>query len=215
MPSERIETLVFAAPGRDEAHARCFASIEASDIGQDYTVQLHPAGVSAREHWHATMLCAAAAASDYVLVLEDDVLVNRHILHNCRTWRWRYDPHFAAGWLYKPGGLMPGVDGWYTKNIEWYGGIAVLWKRAALAQLMPRAWELLAELDSNAWDVAISKAVLTGGYGIRMHSPSLAEHLDEMPSLMGHQPNYWFRTSRGTYDEQWQRAPGDRNGQFV
>ena len=215
MSLEPIDTFVLAAPGRDGAHARCFTSIEQSDIGEDYTLCMHPPGVDKREHWRATLDRAAHSCSEYVLVLEDDVLVNRHILHNCRTWKWPRDPHFGAGWLYKPGGLSPGLDEWYTKDLEWYGSIAVLYRRELLPRFLELAWQWLSKHNSDAWDCAISRAVTTGGYGIRMHSPSLAEHLDDEPSLLGHPPNWYFRTSRGTYQQDWRRALGDRHGQFV
>jgi hypothetical protein len=213
-----IDVVVLAAPGRDEAHRRCYSSIEASDIGQRYTVCEHPPGVTAREHWQRTLERAAAARSELVLVLEDDCLVNRHILDNCRSWKWPTAHHFGAGWLYRPGGFCGDRDEWYTKGIDWYGTVGVLYRTELLGRFVEEACAWMAEHDSNAWDCAIARAVLCGGYGLRVHYPSLVEHMIDVPSKVGHETNpehdYYFRSSRGTFKVDWKRPAGHEHGRW-
>jgi hypothetical protein len=211
MSAEPIEVIVFAAPGRDEAHRRCYASIEASDIGKDYVVRENPPNVVPREHWRQTHRRAACAKSEFALVLEDDCLVNKHILHNCRTWPATRDGHFTAGWLYSPGGLFSGKDEWYNKGMEWHGTVAVLYRTEKLGALVEAAWNWMIENDSAAWDIAISRAILVAGLGLRVHGPCLAEHMIDVPSAVGNadspnaEYNYFFRTTRGYFDGEWKR----------
>jgi len=206
-----IEVIVLAAPGRDEAHRRCYASIEASDIGKDYAAYENPRDVPPRTHWECVLTHAANAETEFVLVLEDDCLVNRHILHNCRTWPATRDKHFGCGFLYKPGGYPQKVEGWYTQGTDWYGTVAVLYRTELLADFIDSAMKWMESHDSNAWDCAITRAVLTGGYGIRVHEPCIAEHLHDVPSAAGNVGNpehdYYYRSSRGTFDAEWRR-PG-------
>jgi len=208
---ERIEVFVLAAPNRPEAHRRCYRSIEASDIGEDYQVCVHPPGMPRREHWRRTHELAAQAASDFVLVLEDDCLVNRHILYNCRTWKWKHNPLYAAGWLYSPGGMYAGRDVWYNKGMEWYGTVGVLYRRSVLPRLVARAMAQMQEQESNTWDCAISRAILGGGLRLRVHGPPLVEHIIDVPSALNHAHNYWFGTTRGNFREHWRRPPGSEH----
>lgn len=208
---EGIEVFVFAARDRDRAHAKCFASIEASDIGTDYTVCEHPEGLTGREHWKATHERAAQAKSDFVVVLEDDVLVNRHILHNCRTWKWRWHSHFGAGWLFRPGGFRGLHDDWYP-TAKWHCAQAILYPRALLGSLIGHAWHRMHQPGRPCWDIAMSLAVWDAKRRIRMHGPSLVEHLVNEPSVAGNPQSYPARTSGGTYRADWRRAPGDPHG---
>lgn len=202
---------MLAAPGRDKAHELCFGSIESSDIGPDYTVCCNPPGVARREHWRATHELAAQANSDLVLVLEDDCLVNKHILYNCRTWKWPRDRLYAAGWLYSPGGLFGGRDVWYTKDTEWYGTVGVLYKRSELPRLIDRAMRYMQDQGTNAWDLAMARAILCGGRRLRVHGPPLVEHLYKCPSALSHKHNYWFGSTRGQFRARWKRPNGCQN----
>lgn len=196
---------MLGAPGREAAHARCFQSIEASDIGLNYHLCVNPPGMPKREHWRQTHELAAAAATELVLVLEDDCLVNRHILRNCASWKWPREKRYAAGWLYSPGGLFGGADTWYCKDTHWYGTVGVLYKRALLPQLVTRALHWMQNRKSDSWDCAISAAVLAGGWGLRVHGPPLVEHQLDAPSKLNHHHTYWFGTTRGHFKADWKR----------
>jgi hypothetical protein len=204
------EVVVFAAPGRDAAHALSCASLGASDIGDRFTVCEHPPGISAAEHWKATHERAAEAASEFVVVLEDDVLVNRHILYNIDTWRYKHDKEtFGAGWLYTPGGYGR-RDTWYTGTWEWYGTCGVLYKTSRLPFLIEKAWARMQEFGTP-WDLAISWASHLDGRRLRVHHPALVEHLNDLPSKLGNAPG-GLRDSGGTFSQDWMRPDKHQHG---
>jgi hypothetical protein len=206
-----ISVVVFAAPGRDVAHERTFASIHASDIGRNYIVSMHETGVERDEHWRRTHMLAAAQPTDLVLVLEDDVLVNRHILANIASWRWPLRPEFGAGWVYNPGRYST-KDVWYRGPRAWAMTPGVVYKTASL----PRQVDLaMGKMQAGMpWDCAIAWAVHDAGRRIRVHYPSLVEHQNDVPSKLGNPSKSVLRTSRGTYDETWQRPPSDPNALY-
>jgi hypothetical protein len=202
---ERIEVFVLAAPNRPEAHRRCYRSIEESDIGEDYTVCENPPGLGCRQHWKETHERAARSDRPFVMVLEDDVVVNRHILHNCRTWKWKHDQKFGAGWLFRPGGVWGTNDDWYP-GYKWFCTQGVLYPTALLPKLIAIAWGIMQAPGREAWDVAISHAVWRAGLRIRMHGPALVEHIVTVPSAIGN-PNsaQMGRSSNGTFSKSWKR----------
>jgi len=206
------EVFVFAAPGRDEAHALSYASLRASDIGESFTVSEHPPGIPAVEHWLATHRLAAQAKSEWVLVLEDDVLVNEHILYNIDTWRYKHDAKaFAAGWLYAPGGYSR-RDTWYSGTWDWYGTCGVLYRTRLLPGLLAHASERM-RAQTLPWDLAISWACHLDGKRIRVHHPALVEHLNDLPSKLGN-PTGGRRDSGGTFSKDWQRPAKHEHGVF-
>lgn len=200
-----IEVIVLAAPGRDEAHERLFSSLRASDVGDRYTVSMHPAGLPKNDHWRATHEIAAKSSTELVLVIEDDVVVNRHILENAETWRWPLERAFGAGWLYNPGGYST-KDVWYGGPWEWAMTQAVLYRTEALPKLIERAWKRMRE--RMPWDSAVAWAAHLDGNRIRVHYPSLVEHQNDLPSIVGAERGCVQRTSRGTFQEAWRRPEG-------
>ena len=213
MKDPRIEVFVQSVPGRDHAHERCFASIEASDIGHDYTVCENPPGLAPIDHWRATLERAARASSELVLVLEDDVLVNRHLIYNVLTWKWPHDRRYGAGWLYCVQGYRGGKDRWFDhRAADWWGTQAVLYRTAQLPRFIEAAWQILHERYlPNGWDNALVVAIHRHQLRLRVHGPSLVEHLWEEPSTCGHVANWMTNSSRGTFSLDWRRPPGDRN----
>ena len=211
---------VLATPGRNGAHDRLVSSLEeASDRGSpiwvDYGrwLELHwftqPPEVSPVDHWRATHL--APCDTDLLLVLEDDAIVNRHLLHNIQTWRWPYDKDFGAGWLYNPGGYTQ-KDTWYTGPPAWHGTVGVLYPAALMPKLVERAWVTIQQ--GEAWDLAMSRAVMLLGKRIRVHFPALVEHQHDVPSVIqkGGNLSSSLRTSRGTFDREWRRPDRHNHG---
>lgn len=206
----KTEVVVFAAPGRDEAHALSYASLRASDIGEDFQVSEHPPGIGAQEHWLRTHELAARAKSEFVIVLEDDVLVNAHILHNVDSWRYKHQQTFGAGWLYAPGGYSR-RDTWYSGSWDWYGTCGVLYETKRLPFLIETAWARMTGPLKQPWDLAISWACHLDGRRIRVHHPALVEHLNELPSKLGN-PTGGRRDSGGTFHSTWQRPDRHEHG---
>jgi len=195
-----LEAFVWGIPGREPQHTLLRESLAASDVGEA-TWLLHPPGKTAWEHWEEAHRTAARSPADLVLLLEDDVILNRHLRHNVETWARLRDPEFAAGWLYNPGGYAR-QDQWYDGGVDWYGTCAVLIAPALLSACVDEAKILRA--GRRDWDHCFSEAILRNGK-IGIHYPSLAEHLDELPSAVGNPPSPDVRTSRGTFDRDWRR----------
>jgi len=204
------EVIVFAAPGRSEAHALSYASIRASDIGENFTISEHPPGITAAEHWKATHELAAQAKGEFVVVLEDDVLVNQHFLYNIETWRYPHDEKtFGAGWLYTPGGYGR-RDTWYSGTWEWYGTCGVLYKTSRLPFLIEKAWDRM-QTFGRPWDLAIAWACHLDGRRLRVPHPALVEHLNELPSKLGNATG-GLRNSGGTFSKDWKRPEKHPHG---
>ena len=204
------EVFVFAARERADAHALSFGSLRSSDIGEKFTVLRQPEELKPEEHWRAVHERAAKATSEFVLVLEDDVLVNTHILHNIATWRYKHDARvFGAGWVYSPGGYSQ-KDCWYSGDWEWHGTCGVLYKTERLPFLIERAWPRI--MGGRPWDCAMAWACHLDGKRIRVHFPSLVEHLYELPSKVGTVSGA-RRHSGGTFRQDWRRSElGDPHG---
>jgi hypothetical protein len=203
MDTERIDVFVLATPGRTMAHEMCFPSIEESDIGTNYTVCKNPPGVGAKAHWKSTHERAASSDAEFVLILEDDVLVNRHILHNCRTWKWKHHRDFGAGWLFRPGGVWGLNDVWFPGH-KWYCTQGVLYPTKLLPKLLRMAWATM-QARGEPWDVAISHSVWQAKKRIRIHGPTLVEHIVVAPSAIGN-PIVNFRSSNSTFRSNWKRG---------
>lgn len=206
------EVIVFAAPNR-AAHEKCFASIEASDIGKNYVVSMHPEGVSRNDHWLATHQLACRASSEFVVVLEDDVLVNRYILENVDSWRWKEHKDFGAGWIYNAGGYSD-RDTWYRGPQAWAMTPGVVYRTSELPKLIQIAWLKMHDHNPMPWDCAIAYAAHGGGKRIRVHYPSLVEHQNEFPSVLGNPSKSVLRTSRGTFRQDFRRPAGHEHGYF-
>lgn len=203
-----LEVFVWGLPGREPHHTLLRESLAASDVGE-VTWLLHPPGKTAWEHWEEAHRTAARSPADLVLLLEDDVIVNRHLRHNIATWRWPRDRDFAAGWLYNPGGYAR-CDRWYDDGPNWYGTCAVLVAPSRLGAYVDEALTIREEPGgkwAKNWDNCFCQAILRHGR-IRAHYPSLIEHLDELPSAVGNPPSPRFRTSDGTFDREWRRSEG-------
>ena len=201
-----IDVVIFASPGRDEAHRRMFGSVEASDIGKRYTVSMHPEGKTAFEHWRDTHLLASRSKEEFVLVLEDDVLVNRFIVSNLETWHWKWHKDFGGGWAYNPGAYSQ-KDVWYRGAKPWAMTPGVLYRTRDLPGLIDIAWRKMTE--GLVWDCSMAWACESNGKRIRVHYPSLVEHLNDLPSKLGNPNKTAIRTSRGTFDVGWRRPKDD------
>jgi hypothetical protein len=199
MIPRNVSVVILAVPDRP-SHERLRASLDASDVAE-YEFVCHPPGVPFIEHWRNTHERAARAETDLVVVLEDDVIVNRHLAWNVGTWRWTWHPEFAAGWIYNPGGYA-GQDTWYKGMPAWFGTCGVVYRTAQLPMIIDRAYSKIQ--SSMAADLAVAEACHAFGR-IRVHYPALVEHPDDVPSFVGNAACSDMRTSRGSYREEWRR----------
>lgn len=216
-----VSVRVLATKGRDLAQQRLLDSMKASDIihapesSRFFDLQMCEPGIDPKRYWREIHLSAAReAATELVLMLEDDALVNRHINWNIRTWYWPHHKEFGAGWLYNPGGYAK-KDVWYAGPPAWHGTVGVLYRTEDMPALVERAWPRIK--SGEAWDLAMSRAVTEHGRRIRVHFPALVEHQNDVPSAIQHGKGSEMlsspmRTTRGTFRVDWRRPERHEHG---
>ena len=213
-PSGDVTVLVMAAPNRGGVAERCRASIEASDIGRSYEWHEHPAGLTVLEHFRAIMARAVTAESRLVLFLEDDALVNRHIVHNLTTWPDVDDARFGVGWLIHSGDILDYIykgrangRGRWLRRPYLHISAGLLFRTADLPELLTHvyAWQNQRAGTLAHTDLAVSHGVWDMGRQICVHAPSLIEHQIQ-DSKLGNRHHWKHDTSNGTFRREWRRA---------
>jgi hypothetical protein len=200
--AQQVTVIVQGVPGR-AAWPRSRASIEASDIKQNYELMLHLRGFTIGEHFLATLLCALDAPTELILRLEDDAVVNQHILHNLWTWPDWKRPDFGAGWAFCP---VAQRGRWMAREI--HGSVGVLLKRSALPAIIKRCEaELREQPDRTDQDLMLSRAVRDSGLFVYLHNyPCLVEHPIDEPSSLDHRHTSIAGTSSGRFSSSWRRS---------
>lgn len=178
---------------------RTIHSIERSDIGKRFLVltdkkdRKFPEDYGDLQHWWDLAWRDAADAArirkcSYILRLEDDILVNRHILHNVCRWRAVNSKKFGLGTLFQPDYWLKhpetferdpetGLTYRNTKDVE--GAQAQLIKTdlvGALLEGVPRA-----RVEKGLWqahhqpsfDWSLSRAAWALGLRVFVHEPAL------------------------------------------
>lgn len=223
-----IAVVIQACPNPRPGLDSVLASIEASDIGTNYDLRFQPLGLTIREHFFDTMRSAATRGCDLVLRLEDDVLVNQHILHNLASWPAIDDPRFGAGWAFDPGGTTRSAydrkSHCAVEKTRWvaclqaYSQAVLVWTRDVEA-ICTGAQKWFATHPSICeQDLAISSAVLGAGKQHAIHGPSLVEHLITLPSQLNHShKGIQAATSDKAFSATWKRGDPqlDRFGRVV
>lgn len=207
-----ITTFVQTVPRRP-SWAECKASIEASDIGTDYTVLEQASHTSPRQHFLYVLYRMSAAKTPWVLRLEDDVEVNRHIRENIATWDAKAEVDFGAGWLFDPGGTTRtthdrlyqriGKDRWHSGELHCCQGVLLPREHIPLLMMLCNQW-FTDNPGVLAQDIALSRAVCALGRRICVHAPPLVEHLIKYTSTLGH-ANTRSHTTEGAFRLKWKR----------
>ncbi len=196
-----ITVIIQAVQGRGEVWERSKRSIEASDIGQSYERMINPPSLPPRSHFLNIMGKLAESKTDLVLRLEDDAVVNKHILYNCLSWPEVHETDFGAGWLFAPGTSSGRWD-----SPELHGSVGVLMKREDLKHLIPRCVRWFKANDRRlSQDIALSRAVWMSGKRIYIHDPPLVEHPIDTPSTLNHKHTVGGSTTMGNFNAEWRR----------
>lgn len=183
-------------------------AVAQSDLKVSTTLVQQP-NVNPWQHFFDVLDAMCAADADYVIRLEDDAIINRHLRHNCLTWPAAHRPRFGAGWLYS----APRSSQDFThhdrkprfRGSRLEGCVAVLFKRLTLVELLPRmrAWAKQ-NPAGYCYDFAISIPILDSGYEIWLHRPVIAEHNRHLKSAFGHVilPSHH---TQGAFKPNWRR----------
>lgn len=209
----KIAVFLQTCPQRRTDRLPTIASIEQSDIGTDFTVLEHPEEQDLRTFFRHVLEAMADSGADYALRLEDDVVVNRHILHNFSNWSALDDPLFGAGWLFVPQAALSSQC--RTSCGVKYRSVAEMWAALAVAipvKYVPACLNELARSEARSekmtQDFPLSRGVWHMGKRCFFHEPSLAENRDP-PTAFG--TKYPPRTKKqhlfagSTFSADWKR----------
>jgi len=193
MPSllSNLVVWVHTCPQRKSSLDETLASIDQSDL-PIYRV------LSAGEHgkpysWTATIewwldrWLEMAALGEWVLRLEDDVIVSKHIRHNLETWPAILEPDFGMGigfifdWLVRDLGGIEFLPNKVvrSKAVAWAGGQAQLMPSRVTTQIVPLLRSNLHSANRSAkpsavWlDTIITQELTRNKYRTYLHVPSL------------------------------------------
>lgn len=197
--------------GREPVLNGLRASLEASDVGSDYQVMVHPPGQSVVEHFFGVLAAMRDAKTDLVLRLEDDAVLNRHLRHNLTTWPAIHRPDFGAGWAMSP--PLSVLDWIYRKRVHNPARkrlipicVAVMFWRRDMDWVIAGCERWFAERGGNAMDFAMSAAVHDRGRRNYLHDPCVADHrILGVASTLAH-PHKSSSTAAGAYSPTWRRA---------
>lgn len=220
----RIHVIVQTCPERQRYLHRTTRSIEQSDIGADYEVMEQRDAIPLRrgmpkaeraehkrrvfKHFEAVLRALYESGADYGLRLEDDIRVNRHVLHNLRTWpARRREGGFGVGWLFMPEGMLG--DGHnvartaktatpYRKLGQMYGALGVLFPRDHILPVIP-------EVGRYGQDLAIGAAMHRMKKLVCFHEPSLVESDLTVPSTRGHRLDARYHQAGSNFQIDWRR----------
>ncbi len=206
-----IYAYVHTCPPRDEARAETLASLDRSDAEGRYRIEREPEGAIAFAHHvaafeRAEKACQGADGARLVLRLEDDVIVNEHILHNLSTWPALREPDFGVGWLFLPTAVEGAENdmvgrGPVTGEQRWLGprlcsSLGQVWRADDFSDFLralrrnPDVIRNVAHRSSPpncAFDLTTSMTVWGMGRSIYLHRPPLVSFgKASAVSIVGH-----------------------------
>jgi hypothetical protein len=200
--SIRIEACVISCPARNELLERTLASLRASDWGDrpvhiqiDTSDDPSPQTRQTETAFLALQTMLRTPAT-HVLFLEDDLLFNRHLLHNLMHWRPLAEGIGLLASLYNPG--MAALTCSWRDNFTMvsprncFGSQAFVIAREAL-KFMIEHWN---EIDGMQ-DIRISRLAGRLQSAMFYHAPSLVQHVGKESTWNGH-----FHQARD-FDEDW------------
>lgn len=211
-------------------------SIERSDIGkrfilhQDRASRSFPGDYPAlQEHWTRAwkemVEVALVRKCTWILRLEDDIEVNKHILYNLCTWEAPKSSLFAFGslfvpdyWLERPELFLEDPETWECfrniRDIEGAQGQFI--HRDSVLPLLEKVPHALQERgEALSFDWSLSRAAWQFGKRVFIHRPSLVTNLDtsrfstiDLEQHKSQQPqesekHYWGSAS---FKETWKRS---------
>lgn len=194
----RIFTWVHTWHGRSSTQrAATLASLEASDASGRYQVSMQPENTHRDDYYMDTLRAICDRTdTDYMLRLEDDVLVNKFLLHNVSKWSAPAHPRFGAGWLSTTRGLMadttncPTLDGFRIREYkECFFAGGVLMKLDVLRDVLPLVEvRLRAGGKDFSPGCALSNAVWRKGLRVFFHLPSIVAIDMNIPAYHARRP---------------------------
>jgi hypothetical protein len=95
-----VAVFVQTCPARRGLIGPTLASLRTSDARTIFEVLEHPDGQERCRFYRSVLAAMADCGAGHVIRCEDDVIVNRHLVHNYLSWPALREPLFGCGWLY-------------------------------------------------------------------------------------------------------------------
>lgn len=197
--------------GRDELRQPTLASLDASDAAGRYEIMRQPEGVDRDVFYMDTLRdIASRPGIGWMLRLEDDTVVNPHLLHNVCRWGAVHSARFGAGWLSVTREMLKAcvaeIDGYHVrdyKECHFAGG--VLMRTSLLETLLDRIEHRLTthpsvrNKDRFAPGCALSHAVYKSGRRVFFHEPAIVAIDLRVPAYHGKKQPAWSQPFSPTY----------------
>lgn len=217
-----VTVVVQTIPGREHLLARLRENLDRSDASGSYHVLYgdcggvvdDPSAVSRLrgfgEHLPALLRWLGEQPTEYAIHLEDDAIVNEHLLHNVRSWPAVRRDDFGAGWL---------LNTWEQRRDEQtmdWNGIAYrcgdVWCSVGLLLRTDQCEEWAERFErlcssGKGFDVYMSRAVRGARKLNYLHDPPIVEHDLGCGSSQRHdflKPR--THDSGGTFSATWKRG---------
>ncbi|MCA9597369.1 MAG: hypothetical protein KC776_28845 [Myxococcales bacterium] len=203
-----VTVIVQTHPARRGLIWPTLESIERSDISGHYTVLEQRPDVSHHEHFADVLHAMADCATPWVLRLEDDIVVGRHVLRDFLSWPALAHPKFGCGWLATPKAEMEAdtarLDGHLIRNHrEMYASYAV----GCTPDFAAKVCEAHLKTDRSKdvdQDLQFARVAWDSGKRIFIHEPCLGENR-LLPSIYGTRPDEATHNAHEYYAPGWCR----------
>jgi hypothetical protein len=196
---------VLTSPERRNAIVQTVANIAASDWNEAPRVHVElsekaPSRVRIAAAYGQMLLLAAGEATDYTLLLEDDITVNRHLRHNLCSWEPLVHGQLALGSLCSP--EVAHLPGYHPEGGEEYSFVAeIRTVLGAQALILSRGFLHYAAAHWEDGGAGQNRRLvrLAKGFGsMHYHVPSLVRHVgpDLIPRAQEHDAHDFDREWR-------------------
>lgn len=201
-------------------------SLRNSDI-PSFEVWMHDPAEQKFKDWLIEKLLLAASKAEFFVRFEDDIEVNKNIMHNISTWSALDEPDFGMGLLYVNKSIID-PRGWHMLARSPKGELKrrYRWTEGAQAQifkssLMPAILEnfnkeietmghqCCLDPDYCIPDFSVSTGVYELGKSVYIHSPSLVQHNGIVSAFSNGQTAKDPILARN-YDPDWKRPEEKR-----
>jgi hypothetical protein len=180
-------TWIHNCPQRATSVEATIESVGESDIDQ-WTLWCHSEDLKSAEEierWWEERLLEASDKSDFVLRLEDDVVVNKHIEHNIKNWPALQRDDFGVGSVFDLADTVwyrfKEPDGTVWNGEDWITAQGLVFKSSLVPKLVSRMREIRKDafkfrrvLRLN-FDQVVAAAIHDMGLRVFFHEPCLVD----------------------------------------
>lgn len=211
--------VVQTVPWRSRALSATLQSLDESDVEAVHVVsqQSHQ---DKQQNLVSALTVLLNSGKTWGIRLEDDVRVNRHLLHNVASWTALREDNFGAGWLYQSGALAghpTGMDrsargNLYRDRPDLVGILGAVFYVPMIPFVVMGLRRVWAETN-GAQDKAVSRAIWKRALRVYVHEPPLVEHNVEHPSTLApdRPVDFMLHTTGGQFSADWRRDVEGQN----